>query len=79
MYPQLRPAARMMCVTQKMRQSLLLAILICGPGWSIPIPLTVADLRERIWPPGPVYVQIGHSCVGYMLAPYSLISVCLPR
>jgi hypothetical protein len=52
-----------------MRQSLLmLMVLICLPAWSIPVPSTAALPRERTWTPGPVYMQIGKSCVGYALA-----------
>jgi hypothetical protein len=68
MYNQLCNPARLTGLTQKGRQSLLmLGILICLPAWSIPVPPTVALPRERTWIPGPVYQQIGRSCVGYAL------------
>jgi hypothetical protein len=52
-----------------MRQALLtLGVVICLPVWFIPGPPTVTPPRERTWPPGPVYMQIGKSCVGYALA-----------
>jgi hypothetical protein len=56
-------------INRKARQSLLmLAVLICVPAWSIPAPLIDSVPRDRIWAPGPVYMQIGKSCVGYTLA-----------
>ena len=59
----LRNPALIAGLTQKVRESLLmLAILICLPAWSIPPTITLP--RERTWTPGPVYMQIGHSCVG---------------
>ena len=54
---------------QTLRQSLLaLAVLICVPVWLLPaLPISAAP-RDRTWAPGPVYLQIGRSCVGYALA-----------
>jgi hypothetical protein len=66
---QLLTPAIVATIYRNMRQSLLmLVVLICLPAWSIPVPPPAAVPRERTWAPGPIYMQIGKSCVGYALA-----------
>jgi hypothetical protein len=77
----LRNSALNTGLNRQLRQVVvLLTILIWLPAWSHPGPPAAAALPARMWIPGPVYMQIGKSCVGYALAawldaaPYPIVA-----